>query len=158
MKIHRKKSFFPAQYYLNTSTLLIPKYLYVKFLTKISEHKGCREYFNHLLNHCFTGSLEYHLQTRVRTEYQFKGQNLQKYNFRPYDEDWLHLKLLANAMGISMTSLFVLMMIEEEERIDAGILFSKNPRVHTKPIIISLKQTAIISDLVHFQKKSQLRI
>ena len=103
------------------STLLIPDVLHSFFLKK-KDQFSCRVYLRNLL--AKYGQKVNKKTWSYKTEYQCEGQELKRENFRPWDEDWLKMKLIAGANGISMTMLFVIMMVWDmidEENTERGI-------------------------------------
>lgn len=50
---------------------------------------------------------------KIKTSYQEEHQNLIKKNFRPFNDDWIELGILANYLGISRTALFTWFLMLE---------------------------------------------
>lgn len=102
------------------STLLIPKDLMKKFKYQQKKFRGKPEYFSHLImryrNVLRTFAFE---PSGLRTEYQFKHQNLQKVNFRPQAADWAELGTFSIATGKSRCFLFVLLLLMDLHKWDA---------------------------------------
>ena len=159
MQTYDNRTFFPSEYSRNLSTLLIPDFLYSRFLEKVTHFGGSHNYLNYLLKHGFNTLIEFHPDLRIRIEYQAKGQNLQKYNFTPFDEDWLYLKSLAFVQGISMAYLFVLLLIEDLERgLDCSEIIEYKNRVPTNNREIKFTHHVTITEFTHFHRKVRLRL
>ena len=93
------------------STLLIPGINY-GFFSSRKKQLTTRGYLRFLMSR-FGNKVNLRALS-FKTEYQEKGQNLVKVKFRPWDEDWLRMKMIAASKGISMTLMFVIMMIWDE--------------------------------------------
>ena len=95
----------------NSSSFLVPSIYRSNMRFLFKKYGNLRNFLRHATFHShwifalkprdFTG----------KTLYQEKGQNLIKYNFRPYDKDWERFRLLAMTQRISMTRLFVLLLL-----------------------------------------------
>ena len=93
------------------------------------------------------------LYNRSTVKYQKKGQNLKKINFLPNEADWIRIKLLAAAKGISVSYLFVCLMELETmggEGDSAG--------VHVQPSQITLIHQISTPITPIITKKIRLRI
>ena len=94
------------------STLLIPKDLINRFNRRLKIKGGKTKYFGYLIglyrtmlrSFCYDAS-------GVRTEYQWKNQELQKINFRPQNNDWAELGAFSAASGKSRCLLFVYLLL-----------------------------------------------
>ena len=96
----------------SSSTLKIPEHLYLSMILRGMSLGGISRYLHHLLDKYrylnYSGQLP--LNDGAKTLYQEKGQNLKKVSFRPENEDWIELKLIAQTHGISATYLFVILL------------------------------------------------
>jgi len=121
---------------LNDSTLLIPAHLRELFDRKVNVYGGVCKMFNFVVN-----SRHPILNIRPapdtgKTCYSPSGQNLQRVNFRPRNEDWERFRIIANSRRVSMSFLFVMLLMnwEEFETCDSGV-----PALPTKiALLISL--------------------
>ena len=134
------------------STLLIPGLLHPFFLKRIDQF-SCRNYLHILL-----GKYGYKINKKTRsykTEYQLEGLELKRENFRPWDDDWLRMKLIAGANGISMTMLFVIMMvwdkIEEEGQDQILSSFCGAPTGYIISEFIYDTKTFLYTKYLHFK-------
>ncbi len=93
-------------------TLLIPEIYWVELHTKIECFGSLKIYFAYLLKkyeiYLKSGIVPY--STRLKTEYQEKGQNLIRKDFEPWKKDWFLLKLYRAAFNFSINKLFVLLL------------------------------------------------
>lgn len=109
---------FPRDNYLFSefsSTLLIPeKYLSI-FQNKIILRKGIRSYVAYLLRkyQLFIANGLIPGYSSVTTKYQEKGQNLQKFAFRPNPAGWAELKLYRVAFGMSISAFLIYLVIAD---------------------------------------------
>lgn len=98
-----------------SSTLLIPE-KYIELLqNKRVEHGGLRRYVAYLLSkyklHIANGLIPGY--SKLTTKYQEKGQNLQKFAFRPSPADWAELKLYRVAFCMSISAFLVYLLIAD---------------------------------------------
>ena len=95
------------------STLNIPLVFMPSLMIKIGNHQTLRNYLHFLLEKFrflnFSGTLS--RSNRPKTEFQEKNQNLLPFSFKPDNEDWLELKLIAQMHNKSMTNFFVILLI-----------------------------------------------
>ena len=117
---------------LYDSTLLIPSHYKDFFYTQVRKFGGVCKLFKFMVN-----SKHPLLNLRPTTEtgkttYAPKGQNLQKVNFRPRNEDWERLRIIAYSRRISITFLFVLLLM------DWGAFETDESRVPVLPNKIAL--------------------
>jgi len=96
------------------STLLIPASL-EKLLLKTLKQRGytISVYLRILLRSSRFLTLDGGLPVwdRCKTAYQDKGQDLQRWNFRPDNDSWLELSILARSYGISRCYLFIILFL-----------------------------------------------
>ena len=101
----------------NASSLLLSPEMKILLAKKLSVHKNLRLYLRHLVfnyeRFIVNGSLNF--PKNGYRIYQDKNQNLEKVSFRPYIEDWLKLKVLAEIAGISVTYLFVYLLVLDDQ-------------------------------------------
>jgi len=97
----------PIHAKLTQSSLLIPEKFFDIFEEKTTEISR-EEYFCTLLKRYKELVLSglYPKSEKPKTAYQDKDQNLIKVNFRPSNDDWIELGILAAWLGISRTALF----------------------------------------------------
>ncbi len=93
-------------------TLLIPEEYWLELHLKIQSHGSLKIYFAHLLKkyeiYLKSGILPH--SSRLKTEYQLKGQNLIRKDFEPCKKDWFLMKLYRAAFNFSINKLFVLLL------------------------------------------------
>lgn len=117
----------------SVSTLLIPKNLLNKYNQKLRKYRTVRSVLKKLLGSCKS------IQGRalgIKTGYQ-PGGDLVKVNFRPDERDWEMLRANACSLRISMTYLFVLLLMGDDSDGSDG--------VPTKIIIITEKLKSSVS-------------
>ena len=117
MKIFRNSKAFVInqldEQEITVSTLLIPEHLLEDFLRAKQKHKeNLTIYLRKLLRRyrSLTHSGMIPVPTKVKTEYQEEGLNLQRLNFRPMNSDWIELGELALAFGKSRCWVFVYLL------------------------------------------------
>ncbi|MCE9500741.1 MAG: DUF1564 domain-containing protein [Leptospira sp.] len=92
--------------------MIIPEELYVPFVIRAMSVGGAAKYLRRLLNEYrfinFSG--DHPVAERAKILYQAKGLNLKRVSFRPRNEDWIELKLIAQAHGVSATRFFVILL------------------------------------------------
>ncbi len=93
-------------------TLLIPEEYWEKLHIKIESYGSLKIYFAYLLSkyeiYLKSGIVPY--SSRLKTEYQVKGQNLIRKDFEPWKKDWFMMKLYRAAFNFSINKLFVLLL------------------------------------------------
>ena len=119
------------------STLLIPEFLLPLFLKKARVFGGKTELFRFVANSDHPALKTPPYTRSGRVSYSPSGQNLQKINFRPRNEDWERFRLIAQGRRISMCFLFALVLLgwESFEQDGAGV------PVSCKKLIILTTQT-----------------
>lgn len=93
------------------STLLIPEKLQPFFDVKVNEFGSVCKLFMFVAN---AKHPVFNYRPRPgtgKTNYAPDGQNLQKVNFRPREEDWERFRVIAQSRRISMSFLFVLALM-----------------------------------------------
>lgn len=94
------------------STLLIPKDLIKRFDRRLKIKGGKTKYFAYLIGQYRTMLRSFSLDASgLKTEYQWKNQELQKINFRPQNDDWAELGAFSVASGKSRCLLFVYLLL-----------------------------------------------
>jgi len=93
------------------STLLIPQKELKKLDSVIRKYGSARNFV-----HKAVLSKHWLLAIQARKEssmtlYQEKGQDLHRFDFRPYEKDWERFRMLAMNQRVSMTRLFVLLLV-----------------------------------------------
>ena len=91
-----------------TCSLLIPHHVSNNFRSTIRNAGGLRRYF-----HLLVVGLEpppHGTFSKVTRDYQAANLGLKKINFRCLEEDWLRFGMMAQAKGVSMTLLFIMML------------------------------------------------
>ncbi len=93
-------------------TLLIPEEFWEELHTKIESYGSLKIYFAHLLKkyEIYLKSRIVPYSSRLKTEYQEKGQNLIRKDFEPWKKDWFVMKLYRVAFNFSINKLFVLLL------------------------------------------------
>ena len=114
------------------SSLLVPEKVLSQSRLIEKRFGGFRNFLKHAVvsKHWIYGLLPRLDEARIL--YQEKGQNLKKIGFRPYDGDWERFRLLAMKQRVSMTRLFILLVLYWDS--DSG-------GVPTKPPVIVIKQS-----------------
>lgn len=99
------------------STLLIPGKLGFLFYSKLEEFGNMKLYLCYLVERYSKRiqALDIKKISSYTRKYQEKGQNLNRYNFRPRQSDWTKLRFLASMWGVSMASMFVMLMLLDYE-------------------------------------------
>ncbi len=99
------------------STLRIPFRLNSIMQKGIRKHKGVEKYLHILLKrYRFLFYSDYFLPSdSPKTKYQERGQTYVTCKFRPENRDWLELKMWGNALGISATFMFVILLEIEKK-------------------------------------------
>ena len=89
------------------STLLIPKKFF-DFFKENADELTREEYFSKVLNRYKELALcgLFPKSEKAKTAHQEEGQSLVKVNFRPQNEDWIELGIIASYLGITRTGLF----------------------------------------------------
>lgn len=97
---------------VTASTFNIPERLAGDLFNKAPTSGELRKYLNRLLNRyrliCYSGSFP--VFEGVKTKHQEKGQNMERRSFRPSNEDWAELKIIANRHGMTATLFFVILL------------------------------------------------
>ncbi len=125
-------------------TLLIPEEYWEELYLKIESFGSLKIYFAHLISkyeiYLKSGIVPY--SSRLKTEYQEKGQNLIRKDFEPWKKDWFVMKLYRAAFNFSINKLFVLLLrldlmnfaevVESALKINSSISedFTLNPDLH----------------------------
>ncbi len=93
-------------------TVLIPEIYWVELHKKIESFGSLKIYFAYLLKkyEIFLKSGIIPYSSRLKTEYQAKGQNLIRKDFEPWKKDWFVMKLYRAAFNFSINKLFVLLL------------------------------------------------
>ena len=123
-----QNSFGSSVNYLHTtltpSAFGVPEKFTVALDQKIKESRYIRNYLQFLLNKyriiAYSGVLP--RGNGIKTRYQEKNQNLQYYKFRPRCSDWIELKMLSLAHGVSMTHFFVFLLEMDTTSLGEDIL------------------------------------
>ncbi len=131
-----------------TSAFGIPEEFEKILKTKIIQHEGLRNYLFFLLNRyrpiLYSG--KFPTGNGVKTRYQEEGQNLIYFNFKPFNGDWIELRLVAFSYGVSMTQFFVYLLkldSSELEKIFAQANGGKVPTTFLKrpiKLVVSLER------------------
>jgi hypothetical protein len=91
-----------------SSTVLVPDELFLDFEAKVKVSGGVRKLFKMLLGkyRILTHSGALPEACKLKTEFQDEGQDLQRVNFKPDNEDWLELGQVATFYGKSRCWIF----------------------------------------------------
>ena len=99
---------------VTVSTLLIPK-SHISLLDNMLYRRGCRlsSYIKYLLVEYRSAVLDRNLPVarKCKCLYQNAGLDLHRRNFRPDNESWLELGMLARSLGISRCCLFIRLLL-----------------------------------------------
>jgi len=116
---------------VTVSTLLIPA-SYIPVLDGILDRRGCRlsSYIKYLLVEYRSAILNRSLPVSEKCKclYQNGGQDLRRRNFRPDNQSWLELGMLARSLGISRCFLFIrllLLDVKKNEKNAVPTVFSE---------------------------------
>jgi hypothetical protein len=95
-----------------TSTVLVPEELLLDFEEKVKVNGGMRKFFTLLLDkyRILTHSGALPEACKLKTEFQEEGQDLQRVNFLPDNEDWLELGQVATFYGKSRCWIFTYLL------------------------------------------------
>ena len=97
------------------STLLIPAHTKDFFDKKVKEFGGVCKLFKFMVNSRHPVMNYRPASDTGKTCYAPEGQDLQKVNFRPRNEDWERFRIIAHSQRISMTFLFVILLMSWDE-------------------------------------------
>ena len=101
----------------------VPEDLVPQLNAKLAKVRKMSNYLRYLLNRYrvvgYAGSMP--MGNGVKTKYQAKEQNLQYYRFRPRNGDWIELRMLALAHGVSMTQFFVYLLIFDIDKFGSDL-------------------------------------
>ncbi|MBP7283680.1 MAG: DUF1564 family protein [Leptospiraceae bacterium] len=138
----------------SSSTLLIPKRLKEQFDEKIKLHKSKSNYLHYLLERYSFLIYNQLLQpnSKIKTQYQERFQDLQKVGFRPLNEDWIHLKVLKNYLNQTICFIFVCLLL-----IDLKDIFTDIPEKIQKFIFPSLGKFKIAANTILSRKNFLFR-
>jgi len=135
---------------LYDSTLLIPKHYKDFFHQKVKEFGGVSKLFNFMVN-CRHPFFDYRpLSDTGKTSYCPVGQNLQRVNFRPRNEDWEKFRIIAFGRRISMSFLFVLLLMNWDafETVDSRV-----PVPHNKITLLTSLSTGPAYTKIHLIRR-----
>ena len=109
---------------LTTSSAFgVPDYLAPKLTGKLAKCGNVSNYLHYLLDRYRVVGCAGNMPkgNGVKTKYQAKGQNLQYFRFRPRNSDWIELRMLALAHGVSMTQFFVYLLIFDTDKFGSDL-------------------------------------
>ena len=125
---------------------------------KIEESRYLGNYLRFLLNKyriiAYSGSLP--KGNGIKTRYQKYNQNLMYFKFRPRSSDWIELRMLALAHGVSMTHFFVFLLEMDTSSLGDDILTFYKETVPT--IFLGDKPIRLGIHLLRHKAEKQLRI
>lgn len=105
------ESKMPSEEQAEVCTLLIPE-KWMQYFVESSRYEYAG-YLHYLLRRykrfLLSGNIPANPPT-IKVQYQDKFQLLTRVNFRPSEEDWADLSLLAKALGVSRCKLFVILL------------------------------------------------
>jgi hypothetical protein len=95
-----------------TSTVLVPEELILDFEAKVKVNGGMRKFLALLLDkyRILTHSGALPEACKLKTEFQDEGQDLQRVNFKPDNDDWLELGQVATFYGKSRCWIFTYLL------------------------------------------------
>ena len=129
-----------------TATLLIPASMEEKLYKNLGKFSKKNMYLRTLLEKYHKNSLaKMPPHTLPTTRYQNPGQDLVRFSFKTNGTDWLKLKMLAFHMRVSMSFLFVFMIVLDEE----GCLEVKVPTFYLSLKLIANKPIAKSTLAIH---------
>jgi len=112
MDSHEKISIRKPLNEKSVSTLLIPEDLMKRLKYRLKKYGGNTEYLSYLISRYRVILRIFTLDpSGLKTEYQYKNQNLRKVNFRPMPADWAELGTFSIASGKSRCLIFVLLLL-----------------------------------------------
>ena len=97
------------------STLLIPFHYKRFFDEKVKNFGGVCKLFKYMVNSRHPMLNLRPVTVSGRTTYAPEGENLQRVNFRPRNEDWERFRIIAQSRRISMCFLFVILLMNWDE-------------------------------------------
>jgi len=123
------------------SSLLIPMGLKPVFDKQVLFFGGTSKLFTYVVNSQHPVFRACPKTGTGRTIYAPEGLNLQKINFKPNNEDWEKFRLIAQSLRISMSFLFVLVLLNWNE------IFANQNGVPAKPIKIAITTSLTIGPI-----------
>ena len=143
---------------LTPSAFGIPEKFTLLLDQKIKKSRYLRNYLQFLLNKyriiAYAGGLP--KGNGIKTRYQESNQNLKYYKFRPRCSDWIELKMLALAHGVSMTQFFVFLLDMDTSSLGDDLLKFYEGEVPT--IFLGNKPIRLGIHLHRNKAEKQLRI
>ena len=101
--------------YNSASTLLIPEYLWTFFVEKKRKMGGMNKLFQFILSGYHPVLFQKTMSRNGKICYQPERLGLRRVNFFPDNNDWEKFRLYAQQQRISMTFLFVLILMNWED-------------------------------------------
>ncbi|HMV43000.1 MAG TPA: DUF1564 family protein [Leptospiraceae bacterium] len=147
-----------------SSTLLIPEKYLSTLQLKLIQHKGLRSYVAYLLSkyQLFIANGLIPGYSNVTTKYQDKGQNLQKFAFRPRPEDWAELKLYRISFGMSISAFFIYLLLADSVDLAKatsdyleGVGISMIPNFDLSAKVFLWNKRTYYTTLFHFRKRKE---
>lgn len=130
--------------FYSPSTLLIPEFLLDSFNEKKKKFGNIKALFEYVVKHKHRVYYKKSMSNEGKTCYQPENLKLHRKNFFPNLEDWEKFRMYAHLQRISMTFLFVLILMDWEgfERESIGV-----PKIPEK---IQLFQSLTITEIFTF--------
>ena len=138
----QKIIFIKGDYLASSATLLIPEFLLERFNKKRNEFGSIKSLFQYVVNRKHRAYSYRPVTSSGRTTYQSEGSRLYRRDFFPNNEDWEKFRLYANARRVSMTLLFVIILLDWEG------FEEEVPGVPSIPQQIQLSQSLTISEIL----------
>ena len=130
------------------STILVPKILCSIYYKLEKRHGDTREILAYLLRKYQTDQTIIFRNNDIAAclSYQEKGLNLRRIHFRPYETDWIKLRLMAFSLNMSMCALFVMLLQLEM----AGLLCQNvgTPTTHSQFTLTQTLQPEIFTRIL----------
>ena len=138
-------------------TLLIPDFLFPLYEELRNQHGNLKKFSRFLLKRYYQYKRQFIFAKGLNAtiNYQENGLNLHREDFRPFEQDWVELKLLAASHNLSICAFFVLLLRLELAGALAGDEFGEVPPIFPK---ISLHQSITRYSIPIFTRILHLRV
>jgi len=156
MKIYKNGQIYHLCRY--KSTLLIPDYLLSFFNELVYKHGNMRSLLGFLVSGFQKNKYKIYFEKDISStiKYQEKSLNLHREDFRPFEEDWINMKLLATSHNLSICAFFILLV--QMELAGAMVSDKKTDGVPPKFPRINLHQALTLYSIPRFTRILHLRL
>ena len=140
------------------ATLLIPEFALSLFANLLRKHGNTKSILIYLLNKYHKTGSQFYRNNSVSSTilYQEKGLNLHRIDFRPWEESWMNLKILALSNNMSLCRFFVmLILLEAAGALDVEESFGRVPPKFPQ---LSLTQTLTLYSIPYYIRNLCIRI